>query len=137
LACLSGVLEKRIDLGKGEVWALGAALGYALYQVFLRVALRGEGLNTMVGATVQAIPVLLFATAMGWFINRKGKETTSPFSDWRLIGALVVNGLLLTVKTAKVIAQMMKFANLLSLNSYVLVLAKRVVLNSHLKNNGL
>jgi len=78
------------------MWALGAAFGYALYQVFLGVAMRGE-VNNMVGATVQAIPVLLFATAMGWVINRKGKESTSPFSDWRLIGALVVNGLLLFV----------------------------------------
>ena len=53
--------------------------------------------HNMVGATVQAIPVLLFATAMGWFVNRRGKATTSPFGDWRLIGALVCNGLLLFV----------------------------------------
>ena len=92
----SKVLLQRIHLGKGEVWALAAALGYALYQVFLGVAMRGE-VNNMVAATVQAIPVLLFATAMGWVINRRGKETTSPFSDWRLIGALVCNGLLLFV----------------------------------------
>jgi len=90
------VLLQRIHLGKGEVWALAAALGYALYQVFLGVAMRGE-VHNMVAATVQAIPVLLFATAMGWVINRRGKETTSPFSDWRLIGALVCNGLLLFV----------------------------------------
>jgi drug/metabolite transporter (DMT)-like permease len=91
-----GMLQ-HIHLGKGEVWALAAALGYALYQVLLRVAVRGESLNNMVGATVQAIPVLLFSVAMGWVINRRGKETTSPFSDWRLIGTLVVNGLLLFV----------------------------------------
>ena len=89
-------LLQRIHLGKGEVWALGAALGYALYQVFLGSAMRGE-VHNMVAATVQAIPVLLFASAMGWFINRRGKETASPFSDWRLIGALVCNGLLLFV----------------------------------------
>jgi drug/metabolite transporter (DMT)-like permease len=87
-------LLKQIRLGKGEVWALAAAFGYALYQVFLGVAMQGEAHN-VVAATVQAIPVLLFATAMGWIINRRGKETTSPFSDWRLIGALVCNGLLL------------------------------------------
>jgi drug/metabolite transporter (DMT)-like permease len=58
--------------------------------------MQGE-VHNMVGATVQAIPILLFATAMGWFINRQGKETTSAFSDWRLIGALVVNGLILFV----------------------------------------
>ena len=90
------VLLQRIHLGRGEVWALAAALGYALYQVFLGVAMRGE-VHNMVAATVQAIPVLLFATAMGWVINRRGKQTTSPFSDWRLIGALVCNGLLLFV----------------------------------------
>jgi drug/metabolite transporter (DMT)-like permease len=90
------VLLQRIHLGKGEVWALAAALGYALYQVFLGAAMQGE-VSNMVAATVQAIPVLLFATAMGWIINRRGKETTSPFSDWRLIGALVCNGLLLFV----------------------------------------
>ena len=89
-------LLQRIHLGKGEVWALAAALGYALYQVFLGVAMQGE-VDNSVAATVQAIPLLLFATAMGWVINRRGKQTTSPFSDWRLIGALVCNGLLLFV----------------------------------------
>ena len=81
---------------KGEAWALAAAFGYALYQVFLGAAMQGE-VHNVVAATVQAIPVLLFATAMGWFIKRRGKVTTSPFSDWRLIGALLCNGLLLFV----------------------------------------
>lgn len=89
-------LLRSIHLGKGEGWALAAALGYALYQVFLGAAMRGE-VHNMVGATVQAMPLMLFATAMGWFINRRGKETTSILSDWRLIGALVSNGLLLFV----------------------------------------
>jgi drug/metabolite transporter (DMT)-like permease len=89
----SQALLRRIHLGKGEVWALAAAFGYALYQVFLGAAMRGE-VHNLVAATVQAIPVLLFSTAMGWVINRRGKETTSPFSDWRLIGALVCSGLL-------------------------------------------
>jgi O-acetylserine/cysteine efflux transporter len=92
----SGSIQKRTRLGKGEVWALAAALGYALYQVFLGAAMQGE-VHNMVGATVQAIPILVFATAMGWLVNRRGKRTTSPFSDWRLIGALVFNGLLLFV----------------------------------------
>jgi drug/metabolite transporter (DMT)-like permease len=89
-------LLKRGRLGKGEVWALAAALGYALYQVFLGAAMQGE-VDNAVGATVQAIPGLLFSVAMGWFINRRAKETTSPWGDWRLIGALVGNGLLLFV----------------------------------------
>jgi drug/metabolite transporter (DMT)-like permease len=89
-------LLRTMHLGKGEGWALGAALGYALYQVFLGAAMQGE-VHNMVGATVQAIPLVLFATAMGWFVNRQGKKTTSVLSDWRLIGALVCNGLLLFV----------------------------------------
>ena len=88
--------ENRSTLRKGEVWALAAALGYALYQVFLGAAMQSR-VHNVVAATLQAIPVLVFATAMGWFINRRGKGTTSPFTDRRLIGALVCNGLLLFV----------------------------------------
>ena len=91
-----GLAGRRVHLGKGELWALAAASGHALYQVFLGAAMRGE-VHNIVGATVQAIPVLIFATAMGWVLHRSGKQTTSPFSDWRLIGALVCNGLLLFV----------------------------------------
>lgn len=91
-----GPSGRRVHLGRGELWALAAASGYALYQVFLGAAMQGDVHNT-VGATVQAIPLLLFATVMGWFINRRGKTTTSPLSEWRLIGALVCNGLLLFV----------------------------------------
>ena len=87
----------RFRFGPGEFWALGAALAYALYQVFLRVAVRGESLNTMVGTTMQALPVLIFSVVMGWFVKRRDRGTVSPFSDWRLIGTLVANGLLLFV----------------------------------------
>jgi drug/metabolite transporter (DMT)-like permease len=83
--------------GRGEFWALGAALAYALYQVFLRVAVRGGGLHTYVGATVQALPTLLFCLVMGWAIKRRSAATASPFSNWRLIGALILSGLLLFV----------------------------------------
>ena len=55
--------------------------------------MQGE-VHNLVAATAQAIPVLIIATAMGWVINRRGKETTSPFGDWRLIGALVCSSLL-------------------------------------------
>jgi len=84
-------------LGKGEVWALAAALGYSLYQVLLRVAVRSEGLNDMVGTTVQSIPLLLFAVAMGWIVKRRDRGQVSPLSDWRLIGTLAINALLLFV----------------------------------------
>jgi DME family drug/metabolite transporter len=86
-----------VRFGRGEFWALGAALAYALYQVFLRVAVRGGGLNTYVGATVQALPTLLFCLVMGWVIQRRSTAAVSPFSDWRLIGALILSGLLLFV----------------------------------------
>jgi len=88
-------LLQGIRLGRGELWALGAALSYALYQVFLRVAVRGDELNDMVGTTVQAIPILLFSVAMSWFVKRRDRGTVSPWSDWKLMGALVANGLLL------------------------------------------
>ena len=87
----------RLRLGRGELWALAAALGYALYQVFLREAVRGIELNDMVGTTIQAIPLLLFSAAMSWFVKRSDKGTTSPWSDWKLIVSLVANGLLLFV----------------------------------------
>jgi drug/metabolite transporter (DMT)-like permease len=88
---------QHIRLGRGELWALGAALSYALYQVFLRVAVRGDELNDMVGTTVQAIPILLFSVAMSWFVKRRDRGMVSPLSDWKLMGALVANGLLLFV----------------------------------------
>jgi drug/metabolite transporter (DMT)-like permease len=34
---------------------------------------------------------------MGWVVKRSDRGTVSPLSDWRLIGALVANGLLLFV----------------------------------------
>lgn len=91
------ITNNRIPLGLGEFWALGAAFAYALYQVFLRVAVWGTELNNMVGATVQAIPTLLLSAAMGWMIKRRKSDSVSPLSDWKLIGSLVVNGLLLFV----------------------------------------
>jgi drug/metabolite transporter (DMT)-like permease len=86
----------RIRLGRGEFWALGAALSYALYQVFLRVAVQGK-VHNLVGTTVQAIPTLFFSVAMGWVMRRRGSQTVSALSDWKLLGALVFNGLLLFV----------------------------------------
>lgn len=93
----SRITNNRITLGQGEFWALVAAFAYALYQVFLRVAVWGTELNNMVGATVQAVPTLLLSAAMGWVIKRRKSDSVSPLSDWKLIGSLVVNGLLLFV----------------------------------------
>ncbi len=93
----SRIADNRIPLGQGEFWALGAAFAYALNHIFLREAVWGTELNNMVGATVQAIPTLLLSAAMGWFIKRRKSDSVSPLSDWKLIGALVINGLLLFV----------------------------------------
>jgi drug/metabolite transporter (DMT)-like permease len=89
--------RRSIPVGQGELWALGAALAYALYQVFLRVAVWGTEVNNLVGATVQAIPILLLAAGMGWVIKRPRADSVSPLSDWKLIWSLVLNGLLLFV----------------------------------------
>ena len=40
-------LLQRVHLGRGEVWALAAAFGYALYQVFLGAAMQGEVHNVV------------------------------------------------------------------------------------------
>ena len=43
------------------------------------------------------LKTLLFSVAMGWIVKRRDRGTVSPLSDWKLIGALVANGLLLFV----------------------------------------
>ena len=86
--------DQHVRIGRGELWALAAALAYALYQIFLRVAVTGE-LNYNVGATIQALPGMFFSMAMSWWIWRRNRTAVSIWSDWRLIGALFVNALLL------------------------------------------
>jgi drug/metabolite transporter (DMT)-like permease len=83
-------------LGKGEIWALVAAVGYALNHVLLNVALAGYELDNMVAATVQAFPALLAAAILGWGIRGKDGRV-SPLADWKLAGAAVLGGLLLLV----------------------------------------
>ena len=86
--------NNRIQLGKGELWALGAALSYALTNVFTGVAVRGHDLNYMLGVSLRATPVFLFALVMGLGARRRHPDTVSPLSDWRLLAPLVGYGVL-------------------------------------------
>ena len=85
---------RRVRLGKGELWALGAALSYALNNVFTGVAVWGYDLNYMLGVGLRALPTFLFTLAMGWGARRRNPNVVSPLGDWRLMTALVGNGLL-------------------------------------------
>jgi drug/metabolite transporter (DMT)-like permease len=103
----------RARFGGGEIWALAAALAYALYQVFLRVAVRGDELNSMVGTTVQAIPLLLFSVVMGWFVKRSDRSQVSALRDWKIMGALVANGLLIYVVATPLLLAAMRLGGVL------------------------
>ncbi len=85
---------RRVQFGRGELWALGAALSYALTNVFTGVAVRGHDLNYMLGVSLRATPVFLFALVMGLGARRRRPDTVSPLSDWRLLAPLVGYGVL-------------------------------------------
>ena len=75
-------------LGKGEMWAIVAATGYALNHVLLNVALGGYELDNTVAATIQALPALLATLVLGWGVRGKDGRV-SPVGDWRLAGSAV------------------------------------------------
>ncbi len=81
-------------LGKGELWALSAALFYALNGVFTGLAVQGHGLNYTLGVSLRATPIFLFVLVMGWGAQRRNPNTVSPLSDWRLLAPLVGYGVL-------------------------------------------
>lgn len=83
-----------LAINQGELWALGGAFAYALDNVFAAGAVRGSGINTILGAGVRSLPVLVFALLMSLAVNRRSPRALSPFSDWKLVGALVGNGIL-------------------------------------------
>jgi drug/metabolite transporter (DMT)-like permease len=84
-------------VGKGEVWALVAAVGYALNHIFLRVALSGYDLNNMVGSTMQAVPALLLALVVGWGIRRQDRGHVPPWRNGKIAAGLLGSGLMLFV----------------------------------------
>jgi drug/metabolite transporter (DMT)-like permease len=86
---------RRVRLGRGELWALSAALAYALNHVFLGVAVRGHEINNVVVSSLQGMPTFLFALAVGWGTKRRNADAVSPLDDWRLALALAGTGLLL------------------------------------------
>ncbi|MDY7078364.1 MAG: DMT family transporter [Chloroflexota bacterium] len=85
-------IQKR--LGKGELWALMAALAYALNNIFVRVAVRDYDLNDLMGVSLRATPTFLFALLMGLRTKRRNPQAVSPISNWRLAAMLVGYGLL-------------------------------------------
>jgi len=84
----------RPHLGQGELWALVAALAYALNNIFVRVAVRDYDLNYMMGVSLRATPTFLFALLMGWGAKRRNPDAISPISDYKLAAMLVGYGLL-------------------------------------------
>jgi drug/metabolite transporter (DMT)-like permease len=83
-----------LHLGRGELWALTAALAYALNNIFVRVAVRDYDLNYMMGVGLRATPTFLLALLMGIGAKRRNPQAVSPISDWRLTAMLVGYGLL-------------------------------------------
>jgi len=81
-------------LGKGELWALAAALAYALNNIFVRVAVRDYDLNYMMGVSLRATPTFLFALLMGLRNKQRNPQAVSPISNWKLAAMLIGYGLL-------------------------------------------
>jgi drug/metabolite transporter (DMT)-like permease len=89
-----GSSVRRVRLGKGEFWALTAALAYALNSVFTGVAVRGHDLNYFLGVSLRATPIFLFSLVMGRHARRRNPNLVSPLSDWRLLAPLIGYGVL-------------------------------------------
>jgi drug/metabolite transporter (DMT)-like permease len=84
----------RLRIGKGELWALVAAVAYGLNNIFVRVAVRDYDLNDLMGVSLRAAPTFVFALLMGLRTRRRNPHATSPIGDWRLAAMLVGYGLL-------------------------------------------
>jgi drug/metabolite transporter (DMT)-like permease len=83
-----------LHLGKGELWALVAALTYALNNIFVRAAIRDYDVNDWMGVTLRAAPTFLFTLVMGLRVRQRNPQAVSPASNWRLVAMLVGYGLL-------------------------------------------
>ena len=83
----------KVQLGRGELWALAGALFYALSNVFSGSATHGYALNPLLGAGMRALPTLFLCLALGWRARGRQPAPTSPLADWRIAGALVACGL--------------------------------------------
>jgi len=94
------------------MWALGAAFAYALTNIFVRVAVRGN-INYLLGVSLRATPVFLFSFAMGLSARRRNPRIVSPFSDWRLLAALVGYGVLTFVIANPLLFAALRFGGVL------------------------
>ena len=83
-----------VAFGRGEAWALGAAFAYGLDNVFAANAVRGTGIDSILGAGLRSVPVLTFALIMALTTPRRNPKAVSPFTDWKIVAALIGNGLL-------------------------------------------
>jgi drug/metabolite transporter (DMT)-like permease len=84
----------QLHLGRGELWALAAAVAYALNSILIRIAVRDYAMNDMMGVSLQAMPTFLFASVMGLGTKKRNPDATSPTSDLKLTAMLVGFGLL-------------------------------------------
>jgi drug/metabolite transporter (DMT)-like permease len=83
-----------LQLSRGEIWALVAAVAYAMNNIFVRAAIRDYDLNDLMGVSLRAAPTFLFTLFMGTRVRRRNSEATSPASNWQLMTMLVGYGIL-------------------------------------------
>jgi DME family drug/metabolite transporter len=81
------------QIGSGELWAFGSALGYSLDNVFSAYAIHSEGINFMFAAVLRSLPVFIFSLIMV-LSKRTESGAISPLSNWKLFLSVVAYGLL-------------------------------------------
>lgn len=94
---MNTILEKiQNRIGAGEIWAFAAALAYSMDNLFTAYAVRGEGINFYLGASLRSLPVLILSLLVTLFHRKSStnERRVSPLSDIRLILALSAYGLL-------------------------------------------
>ncbi len=91
----NAVRPRRLALGAGEAWAFGGALGYALTNIFSRVAVAAA--EPFVAPVFRLVPTL----AIAWMqvVRSKARWSTlrpsaADFVGWRAVAILCLGGLL-------------------------------------------
>ncbi len=85
---------KQVHFGKGEVWALIAALAYAADNIFASRAVSGKGIDPVLGVILRATPVMVFAIIMSFSAKKRNPEAVSVFSSWKFFLAIIGHGVL-------------------------------------------
>lgn len=83
----------RFRVGRGEAWALVAAIAYTLVNITLRAA--AVDIDPYIGSAVRQIPVALLG--LGAMLLSRGREFrpgNAAFVGWYFIGALLIGGFL-------------------------------------------